>query len=88
MSSNTKFFDLSGFLFMYQSQNLEYQQSITIFQTIFSYNSNVSTLRAGGASNLTYYQFATNKEKTMYTKGRYLLVQSYPGSNFTPPEEN
>jgi hypothetical protein len=80
--------DLSGFKFLYQSQNLEYRQAFATFDKVQLFNSNVSTLRAAGNSNLSYYQFLTNKEKTTFTKGRMLHIQSFPSSNFPLVEEN
>lgn len=82
MSSTNCYLDISGFKFLYQSQKLEYLQAAALFQKVQNYNSNISTLRADGQSNLSYYQFITNKEQTMFTQGRLILIQSYPGSNF------
>lgn len=82
MASSATCLDISGFKFLYQSQKLEYYQAFVLFNKVQNYNSNVSTLRAGGQSNLSYYQFLTNKEQTMFTQGRLLHIQSYPGSNF------
>lgn len=71
--------DLSGFKFMYFSQSQEYKNATKFFQQVQAFNSNVSTLRADGQTTLTYYQFPTQTQKAEYTKGQFLLAQSYPG---------
>lgn len=80
--------DLSGFKFLTPSQKLEYNTSLAIFDYVQSYNSNVSTLRAAGNLTLSYYQFPSTQEKTKFTQGRFLKVQSYPNSNWAPVQEN
>jgi hypothetical protein len=42
----------------------------------------VSTLRAGGQRDLTYYIFVDNQEKTRFTWGQALHVKRYPASNW------
>jgi hypothetical protein len=80
--------DLSGFKWLFQSQKLEYQQSFALFGKVQNFNSNISTLRAAGDSNLSYYQFANTEEKTRFLQGRFLHIQAYPGSNFPVVEQN
>jgi hypothetical protein len=80
--------DLSGFKFLTFSQKNEYQRAWQIFNNVQSFNSNVSTLRFQGFSNLTYYQFISGEEKTKFTQGRFLHVQAYPNSNWPLVEEN
>ena len=82
--------DLSGFKFLYDSQFQKYKQSATYFQQVQAYNSNVSTLRSLGQNTLSYYQFPTNQKRDQYTRGRSLLVESYPNlsSIFLPVEQN
>jgi hypothetical protein len=80
--------DLSGFKFLTFAQKTEYQRAWQIFNNVQAFNSNVSTLRAAGQKNLTYYQFISNIEKTKCLQGQYLHVQSYPASNWQFVEEN
>lgn len=80
--------DLSGFKFLSQTQKLQYQQNWALFDKIQIYNSNISTLRNAGASNLSYYQFVSTEEQTRFTQGRFLHIQSYPGSNFPVVQQN
>jgi len=87
MASQT-YCDLSGFKFLTFSQKTNYYQAFQFFDQVQDYNSNISTLRAGGQSNLTYWQFILNTDKTKFTQGRFLHVQSYPNSNWALVEEN
>lgn len=80
--------DLSGFKFLTFAQKQEYQRAFKIFDTVQSYNSNVSTLRSAGQLNLTYYQFISGEEKTKFTQGRFLHIQSYPNSTWPLVQEN
>ena len=80
--------DLSGFKWLFQTQKVQYQQNFALFDKIQNYNSNISTLRAAGNSNLSYYIFPSTEEKTRFTQGRMLHIQSYPGSNFPVVEQN
>ena len=80
--------DLSGFKFLNFGQKQEYQRAFKLFDTIQTYNSNVSTLRFEGNSNLTYYQFISGEEKTKFLQGRFLHIQSYPNSNWPFVEQN
>ena len=82
--------DLSGFKFLYDSQLLKYKRSATYFQQVRAFNSNVSTLRSQGQTTLSYYQFPTTQLKDEYTKGRFLLTESYPNLStiFLPVQQN
>lgn len=80
--------DLSGFKFLTFAQKNEYSQAFQLFNTIQNYNSNVSTLRAGGQSNLTYYQFIFNEQKTKFLQGRMLHIQAFPNSNWDFVQQN
>ena len=64
--------DLSGFLYLSQSQKLQYQQAWNAFNKVQLYNINISTLRNDGNTTLTYYQFLTNQERTYFIKGQSL----------------
>ena len=72
-------YDLSGFKFLYFSQFREYQNAAIFYQQVQAFNSNISTLRSGGNTTLSYYQFPTQTQKAQYNSGRFILVQSYPG---------
>lgn len=80
--------DLSGFKFLNFAQKTEYQRAFQLFDTIQNYNSNVSTLRFGGQTTLTYYQFISGEEKTKFLQGRFLHIQAYPNSNWPFVEQN
>ncbi len=101
--SSPNYCDLSGFKFLTFSQKQEYQRSWQLFDNIQAFNSNISTLRftgyissiqmstvqfQQGNSNLTYYQFISNVEKTKFLQGRLLHIQSYPNSNWDFVEQN
>jgi hypothetical protein len=82
-------FDLSGFQYMGQVQKLQYLTAWDRFNTVQTYNSNVSTLRATGSyPNLMYYQFVTSQEKNVFTTGQFLHQQRYPNSNWNRVEQN
>lgn len=82
-------FDLSGFQYMGQIQKLQYMTAWTTFNTVQTYNSNVSTLRATGSyPTLMYYQFITSQERTVFTTGQFLHQQRYPTSNWTKVQQN
>ena len=80
-------FDLSGFRFMTPAQFRIYKTSWDIFNRVQSYNSNISTLRHGGATYLNYYQFIDQQERSQYRQGQQLHAQVFPLSNWTsvPP---
>lgn len=80
--------DLSGFKFLNFAQKTEYQRAFSLFNTIQNYNSNISTLRAGGQMQLTYYQFISGEEKTKFLQGRFLHIQAYPNSNWDFVQQN
>jgi len=80
--------DLSGFLFLSQSQLKYYRTSVQTFNRVQSYNSNISTLRSRGNLTASYYQFLTSEEKNNYTKGLFLLTQSYGSGNIQVVQQN
>ena len=80
--------DLSGFLFLSQSQLKYYRTSVQTFNRVQDYNSNISTLRSQGDSTLSYYQFISLEEKNNYTKGLFLLTQSYGSGNIQVVQQN
>ena len=86
--SSPNYCDLSGFKFLTFTQKTEYQRAWQIFDNVQTYNSNVSTLRSGGQSNLTYFQFISGEERTKFTQGRFLHIQAYPNSNWPYVEQN
>jgi uridine kinase len=86
--SSPNYCDLSGFKFLTFSQKQEYSYAFQLFNNIQAYNSNVSTLRAGGALNVPYYQFLTNEEKTKFLQGRFLHIQAFPNSNWDFVQQN
>jgi hypothetical protein len=70
---NTCFSDLSTITSTYYGQYIQYATSWETFRRVELYNINVSTQRAGGNSNITYYQFFSNQEKTYYNEGAGLF---------------
>lgn len=88
MASAQNYCDLSGFKFLSNQQKIEYKQSWALFNQVQSYNSNVSTLRAAGKTDLTYFQFENAQGVTRFIQGRMLHIQSYPNSNWNVVEQN
>jgi hypothetical protein len=80
--------DLSGFLYLSQSQKLQYQQAWNVFNKVQLYNIHISTLRNDGDTTLTYYQFPTNQEMTYFIKGQSLHTFSYPSTNWLKVPDN
>ena len=80
-------FDLSGLRGLTPVQFRLYKDAWNTYNRVQSYNSNISTLRSGGAKFLNYYQFVDMVEKNQYTRGQQLHVQVYPLSNWAsvPP---
>lgn len=58
---------------MYYGQYQDLATAWETFRRIELYNSNVSTLRGDGYSDVNYYQFVTNQEQTFYRQGGTLF---------------
>ena len=86
--SSPNYCDLSGFKFLNFAQKTEYQRAFSLFNNIQSFNSNVSTLRSAGQTQLTYYQFISGEEKTKFLQGRFLHIQAFPNSNWDFVQQN
>jgi hypothetical protein len=71
---NTCFIDVSGVKSLFYNQYRDYASSWEIFRRVELYNSNVSTQRGQGNSNLTYYQFYDNQERSLYRQGASLFA--------------
>ena len=71
---NTCFVDVSGVKSLYYGQYQDYASSWEIFRRVELYNSNVSTQRGQGNTNLTYYQFYDNQERSLYRQGASLFA--------------
>jgi len=84
----SSFCDLSGFKFLTFAQKQEYSQAFQLFNQVQAFNSNVSTLRSQGNSNLTYYQFLYNEDKTKFLQGRLIHIQAFPSSNWDFVQQN
>jgi len=80
--------DLSGFFFLTESQLSYYRKCSSTFNRVQDYNSNISTLRSKGNLTASYYQFLTSEEKNQYTKGLFLLTQSYGSGNIQVVQQN
>ena len=70
------------------SQYMEYKTAINTYIRVENYNSNVSTIRGTGQSSLSYYEFSSNQEQTIYTLGLMILIQNNPGMKFIPVQKN
>jgi hypothetical protein len=75
-------FDLSGFSGLNCFTRQEYLTNWAVFDRVQAYNSNVSTLRAGGDKTRTYYIFRDTEERAQFTWGQALHVKRYPNSNW------
>ena len=67
-----------------------YSSAVGIFNRVQRYNANISTLRGQGDLTQRYYTFQSNEEESMYTMGRFLLVQNDPlnAQNYLPVSQN
>jgi hypothetical protein len=73
-----KCYDASGFLVQTIRQNQINRESWDTFRRIQILNSNVSTIRSAGRSNIYYYNFKNNTEKNYFLQGQFLHFQVYP----------
>ena len=71
---HTCFVDISGVKSMYYGQYRDYATSWEIFRRVELYNINISTQRGQGNSNLNYYQFYDNQERSLYRQGASLFA--------------
>lgn len=71
-------FDASGFIGMSFGQNAKYETAWNKFTQIQLFDSNVSTLRAGGDCNIQYYKFPSYGELATFKQGQFLHLQSLP----------
>lgn len=80
-------FDLSGIKGLTPIQFRIYKDAWNTFNTVQAYNSNISTLRAGGNKKLNYYQYYDQNERNQYRTGQMLHTQVFPLSNWSsvPP---
>lgn len=69
----TCFNNVPGIKFMYYGQYTDLATGWETFRRIELYNSNVSTLRGQGNTDLNYYQFVTNQEQSYYRQGGVLF---------------
>jgi hypothetical protein len=81
-------FDLSGFTPMNQSLKNKYLFAWDVFEKIQDYDIMVSTLRSGGDTSKTYWQFINYEEKSNWRIGLSLHEKRYPTSNWDPPQKN
>jgi hypothetical protein len=81
-------FDLSGFQGLSPIQYRIYKDAWTTFNRVQEYNSNISTLRAGGNKILNYYQYVNQQERNQFQVGQSLHAQVYPLSNWTAVRPN
>lgn len=63
------FSDISGIQSLNYAQFQESMRAWNTFRQVEFFNSNVSTLRFNGASNLTYWQFPTTTSYQEYQRG-------------------
>ena len=70
------------------SQYMEYKYAIATYNKVEAFNSNISTMRSMGQTMVSYYEFPTSQEETIYSLGLMLLIQNNPGKTFTPIQKN
>jgi hypothetical protein len=75
------FSQLSTIQSMYYGQIQELQTSWELFRRVELYNSNVSTMRSSGNSNVRYWQFGNAEELTYYRQGGQLYFRAFGYSN-------
>lgn len=70
------------------SQYMNYKYAVATYNKVEAFNSNVSTMRSAGETTVSYYEFPTCQEETIYSLGLMLLIQNNPGKTFTPVQKN
>jgi hypothetical protein len=60
------------------SQKLQYSQATSVFTRVQAYNANIVSLRGAGNTEVSYYVFRDNAEKTFLKEGLYILTQNDP----------
>jgi len=60
------------------SQRLQYSKAISIFRSVQAFNNKVKGQRRAGNTEATYYVFADNVERTLFTQGQFILTQNDP----------
>ena len=81
---NTCFTQISTISAMYYGQYQEYATSWEYFRRVELYNSNVSTQRGNGNTNVSYWKFNTSEDLTYYRQGGILFATYL---NYTTPVE-
>ena len=81
-------FDLSGFGPLPMSLRLKYKNSWEIFEEVQTHDIRVSTMRAGGDTSKTYWQFQSGEQKARWRIGLSLHIKRYPTLNWEPPQKN
>jgi hypothetical protein len=81
---NTCFTQISTISAMYYGQYQEYATSWEYFRRVELYNSNVSTQRGTGNSNVSYWKFNNSEDLTYYRQGAILFATYL---NYTTPVE-
>lgn len=71
-------FDASGFLVLSIRQNLIYREAWDTFTRIQTLNSNISTLRSAGKTDVWYYNYKSNGERLKFIEGQSLHMRVYP----------
>ena len=62
------------------SQRLQYSQATAIFTRVQAFNNVIRGKRIAGNKEISYYVFADNTEKTMFTLGQFILTQNDPSN--------
>ena len=76
-------FDASGYAVIPFGTLLAYKTQWSIFDRIFQYDVNVSTVKGTtGNKTLPYYTYLTIAEKNDYLNGQMLHINRYPNSNW------
>lgn len=66
------------------SQYKQYQAAWQIFNQVYTYNANVSTIMGiNPTAQLSYWRFVDTREIQQYRQGQNLHTIAYPSSNWT-----
>ena len=71
-----------------QNLFLKYKTDWNKFEQVQAFDSNVSTLRSAGTTNISYYTFADYVERASFKNGQYLHLLYLPNSNWDLVQKN
>ena len=71
-----------------QTVFLKYKTDWNNFERIQAFDSNISTQRSNGSTNLSYYHFVDYAERNSFKNGQSLHVLYIPNSNWDVVQKN